>query len=161
MYAVATTSLNFQAFKKNYFLFFLALARGTIFLLMAFHIRKCLLSLTSTHFLHLRLLLLYKLPASPLVMNLNYQFLVLYSRTLSQVWISSGNMCSGKVFLIPFLASLMDLLKCNKNKQQSKIKKIVAYFKKMTVNILTVKYILSVKYKTISSAICIIGLGNI
>lgn len=41
--------------------------------------------------------------------------LELYSHTLSQLVMSLVNISSEKFFLIPFFASLMDLLKCNKN----------------------------------------------
>jgi hypothetical protein len=66
--------------------------------------------------------------------NLVILVLVLYSHTLSWVGISSVNICNEKFFLIPFLASLMDLRKCNKNTEHSKIDLLVAYFKLITVN---------------------------
>ena len=65
--------------------------------------------------------------------ELKISVLVLYSHTLSQVWMSSVNIFSEKVFLILFLAALMDLLKCNKNTQYSKINMLVAYFMLITL----------------------------
>ena len=46
---------------------------------------------------------------------------------------SSVNIISEKAFLILFLDALMDLLKCNKNTQYSKINMLVAYFMLITL----------------------------
>ena len=47
--------------------------------------------------------------------------LVLYSHTLSQLGMSSVNICRVKFFWIPILASLIDLIKCKKTQNIVKL----------------------------------------